>query len=201
MKLPQHAGLHAKLDKAVDLGNSGYARYLCEEILVENPEHGPTWHMLAQCLITFRQYEEATAALDRAEATSTRKQLHMLKAERGHLEMERGNFRQALDWYLQAHDLDPPDASYLIYGGSAAFHMGNSELAIDLARKATACPEGCIDEAFFNLGGYLFSQKRYGEARESYLRAIELDPEDGIAKNNLADVELILGDLETGKNH
>ena len=53
-------------------------------------------------------------------------------------------------------------------------------------------PRGCIDEAYFNLGGYLLSLKRYSEAKECYQKAIELDPDYDIAYKRLADVNRTL---------
>lgn len=95
---------------------------------------------------------------------------------------------------MQAHQLDPDDATYLIYAASAAFRRGDIERAESLARQATGCTDGSIDEAWFNLGGYLLSAKRYSEAADCYRRALEIDPDYDIAHERLRDVELILKD-------
>lgn len=95
---------------------------------------------------------------------------------------------------MRAHQLDPDDATYLIHAGSAVFQMGDIDRAIELARKATECSEGCVDEAYFNLGGYLLSNRQYREAADCYQKAIEIDPNYEIAKERLKDVELILAD-------
>jgi len=58
-------------------------------------------------------------------------------------------------------------------------------------RRALQCPEGCLDEAYFNLGGYLLRQGNYEEARDCYLKALEIDPEYTLAIKRLADVERI----------
>lgn len=56
------------------------------------------------------------------------------------------------------------------------------------------CSDGRLDEAHFNLGGYLSAQKRYEEARDCYLRALEIDPEYTIAQKRLAEVERVIID-------
>lgn len=50
------------------------------------------------------------------------------------------------------------------------------------------CPEGCIDEAYHNLGLILRAQGRLREAADCFRRAIELDPEYDNAKEALDDV-------------
>ncbi len=46
-----------------------------------------------------------------------------------------------------------------------------------------------LDEAWFNLGGALLTQRRLEEARDCYLKAIGIDPKYTIAKQRLKDVE------------
>ena len=41
-------------------------------------------------------------------------------------------------------------------------------------------------------GFYLLAQKRFEEARDCYLRALEIDPDYSIARKRLADVERVI---------
>lgn len=118
----------------------------------------------------------------------------MVVAQRGHLLEARGDFLGAEQLFMQAHQLDPDDATCLIYAGSVAFRRGDIGRAEALARQATECSDGCIDEAWFNLGGYLLSAKRYSEAADCYRRALDIDPNYDIARERLSDVGLILKD-------
>lgn len=93
---------------------------------------------------------------------------------------------------MRAHKLLPNNATYLIFAGSVAFRRGDIERAQTLAKQATETSEGSIDEAFFNLGSYLLSARRYRESAECYRKALEIDPDYDIAKERLSDVELIL---------
>jgi tetratricopeptide (TPR) repeat protein len=60
---------------------------------------------------------------------------------------------------------------------------------VSAPRVAIACPEGCIDEAYFNLGLVLRSRERFEDAAECFREAIRLDPEYRAARRALFDVE------------
>jgi tetratricopeptide (TPR) repeat protein len=146
----------------------------------------------AACLVGLSLYEDATAVLDRAEQVVPRERRQLVLAQRGHLFQSMGDHAEAERSFVSAHEHDPNDATYLIYAGSAAFARGDITRAESFARKALECSEGCVDEAYFNLGGYLLAQKRYGEARICYVRAIEMDPDYEIAKDRLEDLDCLL---------
>lgn len=168
-----------------------YCRHLCEQYLKTNPDHGPTLIRYADNLTSLAQYAEAQAALDHAQQIVSNDRLHFVLWQRGHLLQAQGDFIGAENLFMQAHELIPDDASSLIFAGSVAFRRGEIERAIHLARKATECSEGCVDEAWFNLGGYLLSTKRYHEAVDCYQMALKINPEYQMAKDRLTDIELI----------
>ena len=170
----------------------GYVRYLCELYLKDHPGHARTLVMYARSLISLGQYADAFSAVDRAESSVSEEHLQYVFSLRGHLLEAQGDFAAAEKMFLKAYDLDPADATYLIFAASTAFSRGDLVRAETLARQATQCPEGAIDEAFFNLGGYLLSQRQYQEAVLCYRKALEIDSDYALAKERLADVELIL---------
>jgi tetratricopeptide (TPR) repeat protein len=177
---------------ADDRGQVAYARYLCELYLRDHPDDPATLIRYASSLISLAQYPKARKALDHAESIVPKRFLQLVLAERGHLLEAEGDFLGASEMFMKSHSLSPIDATYLIFAGSAAFRRGNVHLAQTLARQATECAKGCIDEAWFNLGGYLLSDGKFRESAECYRRALEIDPDYEIAKERLADVELIL---------
>lgn len=180
------------LNRADGAGHVALARHLCELILAEEPDHWPTLTRYASILVKFSLYDRAAAVLDMAERAVPQKRRHLVIAGRGHLQMARGEFEEALKQYMAAHHLGPDDATYLIYAGTAAFATGDIQGAEALARDALKCSEGCHDEAYFNLGGYLLALKKYAEARSCYLRALEIDPVYKIAQSRLDDVDRLL---------
>lgn len=190
-KITMDRELLDKLRQADEAGHVALTRHLCEQVLADKPDHGPTLIRYAACLADLALYEHAAAALDRADRVVPAEKRQLVLAQRGHLRESQGDFDAAEQFFLAAHKHDADDATYLIYAGSSAFARGDIARAESLARKALACSEGCIDEAYFNLGGYLLAQKRYDEARECYERAIEIDPDYEIAKKRLDDLDCL----------
>jgi tetratricopeptide (TPR) repeat protein len=184
--------LRAAIASADEKDQIGYTRHLCELYLKDHPDHVPTLIRYACNLISMAQFSAAETALDHAQPLTPKERLHLVLAQRGHLLEAKGDFLGAEDLFMQAHKLNPDDATYLIYAGSVAFRRGDIDRAQKLAGQATDCSKGCIDEAWFNLGGYLLSAKRYRDAADCYRKALEIDPDYGIAQDRLEDVELIL---------
>jgi tetratricopeptide (TPR) repeat protein len=184
--------IYEALKLADERDQIGYARYLGELYLKDHPGHGPTLIRYACNLISLAQYSKAEEALDCAQKVVPKEWLHLALAQRGHLLEAKGHYASAEALFMEAHDLDPDDATYLIYASSVASKKGDLERAIRLARKATECPEGRVDEAYFNLGGCFLSTQQYREAAGCYRKALEIDPDYDIAKERLADVTLIL---------
>ena len=181
-----------ELSRADEAGHVALTRHLCEQVLADDPAHGPTLIRYASCLVDLSLYEEAEAVLDRAEQVVPRERRQLVLSERGHLLQAMGDHAEAERSFISAHKHDPNDATYLLYAGTAAFARGDITRAESLARKALKCSEGCVDEAYFNLGGYLLAQKKYDEARRCYVCAIEMDPDYEIAKSRLDDLDRLL---------
>jgi tetratricopeptide (TPR) repeat protein len=175
-----------------------YTRHLCERFLKEEPNHAPTLIRYARNLISLAQYSAAKDAIDRAESFAPKERMHLVVAQSGHLLEAQGEFESAEKEFMRAHHMRLDDADYLIFAAGVAFRRGDLERAETLARESTKCTEGCIHEAWFNLGGYLLSSQKYAEAKECYHRALEIDPEYDIAKKRLKDVELVLKDIDSG---
>ena len=66
-------------------------------------------------------------------------------AQRGHLLEAEGHFKAAEEKFMEAHKLMHGD--YLIYAAAVAFRSGEIDRAQGLAKQATECSEGCIEEA------------------------------------------------------
>ncbi|MDB6077095.1 MAG: Tetratricopeptide repeat protein, partial [Akkermansiaceae bacterium] len=173
---PAIADRFSKLAEADKAGQSAYARHLGEALLAIDPGHVLALLIVADQLIVHSQYEKASQIFDRLEAIALpEKKRYRLLVLRGELLEKRGDYAGALSEFVKAHELRPALASPLIYASSCAFQNGDLEQALDLACRASACPEGCIDEALFNQGGYLVALKRYEEARPCYVQSLAMD--------------------------
>jgi len=114
---------------------------------------------------------------------------HLIFWQFGHLEEARGNLRHAINWHRKVARLKPDEASSYIYCGLIFKSQGKLKQAEKQYRRALECRDGMLDEAWFNLGGALLTQRRLEEARDCYLKAIGIDPKYTIAKQRLKDVE------------
>lgn len=187
-----------ELSRAETAGHLALTRHLCELILADEPDDGPTLIRYASCLLGLSLYDTAAKTLDRAEMVVPLERRQLVLAQRGHLRQAMGDYVGAERCFLSAHNLDPDDATYLIYSGSVAFARGDIKRAEEFVRLALECSEGSLDEAYFNLGGYLVAQSKYEEARTCYLRALEIDPDYEIAKKRLADLDRLYERRQSG---
>jgi tetratricopeptide (TPR) repeat protein len=157
--------------------------------LADYPDHGPAWLLLGIALVEVARYEEAKQAILRAMDLCPVKKRPIALAQMGHLFREAGHYDEAAAWYRQAIQCDLDDASYHIYLGALLAKQGRLDEAEESHRRAITCTEGCIDEAYLNMGFVLRAQERFLEAADCFSQAIRLDPEYRAAREALRDVE------------
>ena len=76
----------------------------------------------------------------------------------------------------------------------------NLQKALELYIRSTIYDPSYY-QAFCNMGSVYRSLGRYSESRSSYLKAIQIKPEDAISHYNLANVLRILGNIEESIKH
>ncbi len=111
-------------------------------------------------------------------------------SQMGHVSQAKGDFLKAAVWYRRAIKHRPSDATFHIFLASNMFKRGRLKEAEKCYRRAFKCSEGCLDEAYFNLGGILLGQRKHAEAMECYQEALKIDPKYKIAKERLDDAKL-----------
>jgi len=165
---------------------------LARRYLADFPDHGPAWLWYGASLYAVARYTEALTALRRAARLCPPAKLHFVQWHFGHLYQQRGHFRRAEAWFRRAITSCPSDATSYIYLGGLLALEGRLPESEALHRQATLCEDGCIDEAFLNLGLVLRAQERYSEALLCFQRALELDPKYKPAKKELSDVAHVI---------
>jgi len=173
-------------------GQTAVVVELCEKHLQKFPKHFPAWLQYGMALVALAQYAKAEKAIRRAIELCPVKSRSFPYAQMGHLNRARGDFKQAAVWYRKAIKNKPQDATFHIFLGSNAFQHGLHKQSEAHYRRALKCSEGCLDEAYFNLGGILLGKRKYLEAIECYREALKIDPKYKIAKERLDDAELAL---------
>jgi tetratricopeptide (TPR) repeat protein len=156
------------------------------------PDDGPAWLILGSELVVVARYEEAEEALHKAIEFCPREKLWIPFSDMGHLFKAAGEFDQAAAWYRKAIDAAPDDATGYIFFGCVLAKQGRLVEAEEAHRAAIRCREGCLDEAYLNLGFVLRARERFREAAECFREAIARDPKYRAAHRALRDVERCL---------
>lgn len=165
---------------------------LCRKHLRKFPGHGPAWLRYGMALVALARYVEAERAIRRAIQLCPAKSLSFPYLQMGNLIEAKGNFKLAAVWYRKAAKLRPGDATFHNYLGSNAWKRGLHKQAEKYFRQAVECSEGCLEEAYFNLGGIFLGKQNYPEAIKCYREALKIDPKYKIAKQKLEEAELAL---------
>lgn len=153
------------------------------------PQDGAGWMMVGIALVEVARYEEAEQAIGKAiELCPPEKRQYPL-SQMGHLFREAGDFEQAAEWHRRAIAAAPNNADFRISLGGLLAKQGRFIEAEEVHRTAIVCSEGCIDEAYLNLGYVLRARERFAEASDCFREALRLDPDYRAARRALLDVE------------
>ncbi len=168
---------------------------LARMLLARHPNDAQTLVRLGHVLSELANYDEAESVLLKALEYCDESRQAIVYGKLGHLFMFRGEYHIAAEWYQKAVEAAPLDATGYIYLGSTLARQGRLSAAEIVHRKATACTEGCIDEAYYNLGLVLRGQGRLEESRDCFESALQLDSNYQEAREALEDVTAAIGYL------
>ena len=181
--------LSGELRNAFNADHFASTIVLARKLLAGDPTHAPTLTQLGRALFELANYDEAEIVLRQALEYWGDLRRELIYGELGHLFKSRGDYETAAEWYRKAIDLSPDDADGYIFLGAVLAKQGKLTEAETTHRTATQCADGCIDEAYHNLGLVLRGQGRFEESRECLVRALELDPEYTAAQEALDDIQ------------
>ena len=156
--------------------------------LIKYPDHGPAWLWLGIDLINLARYEEAQQALAKSIEFCPTDILRIPFANMGNIFRNSGDYDQATEWYRNAIEADSNHAYGRIFLGELLMNQGRLREAEEVLRAAACSIEGCVDEAYLNLGYVLRALERYEEAADCFREAIHLNPGYWAAKKALRDV-------------
>ncbi len=138
------------------------------------------------------RYEEARAIFERSLALMPADSQERLYRRFGLLAQDESKIDEAEQWFRKAIEARPADATPCIYLGAMLAKNGRLEEAEHWHRRAVACPDGCIDEAYLNLGYVLRAKEEYLEAFECFREALKRDPLYVAAQEALEDMDRVL---------
>jgi superkiller protein 3 len=177
---------------AHDRGQTAVVVELCKKNIREFPNDGFIWVWYGMAQTRLFRYTAAEKAVRRAIKFCPKKGLPVAYVQMGEIYKGKGDFKKAAFWYRKALKQKPQDATYYIYLGDNAFKYGLFKQAKNYFRSALRCSEGCLDEAYFNLGGILLGERNYSEAVKCYEHALKIDPKNKTTKERLDDAKLAL---------
>lgn len=195
MKSKTRKQRYREIEKAFDQRYQSIVIELSEKHIKDFPDDFAVWYFYAKCLSNSSKYKEAKywySKLIRLLKKSEHSFLTAPYCGLGELYKRNGNFRKVIEWYKKASEIEPEEASYLIFTGVLHYRLGEFNEAETILEQATKCKEGCIDEAFYNLGVVKASQKRYQEALSNFQKAVEIDPTYDLAQSGIKDIKKVL---------
>ncbi len=111
------------------------------------------------------------------------------EVEKGNSSYENKDSKKALEHYKEAekHAPDERKKEMLDFNrGDAHYQLGNYDVAIDKFKNSISSDNPDIQKkAMFNIGNSYLKQKKYKEAAESFIKALEIDPGYEKAKKNM----------------
>ncbi len=170
---------------------------LAESFLNDFPDSQGTWLIYSLALYRIDKFKKAKKALFKTIELTKESDDNFcwLLCRMGRIYENSGHFHKAIEWYTKAHNSNPFEATFLIYQGVMFLRIEKYDQATEALLKATNCTEGCIDEAFYNLGVVRIAQKRYEEALFCFENALEIDHKYKEAKQQIKDMKQVLSIL------
>jgi tetratricopeptide (TPR) repeat protein len=169
-----------------------YQIELLKAFVQDFPDHAAGWRRLGSELTELSRFDEALAALQRAQNLADPRYLVFVYCDMGQLFRHRGDDASAERWFRLAITHDPDDTHGYIYLGGMLARRGRLTDAEDLYRRAVRCGKGCTDEAWHNLGLVLRALERYIDALECFEQALMIDPQFKAARVAKRDVVKVL---------
>lgn len=165
---------------------------LAKLYLAEFPEDAWALIYYGMALQDLARYPEARSSFERALTLMGPEEHERLYRQFGLLAQDESQISEAEQWFHRAIDARPSDATAYIYLGAMLAKKGRLEEAEACHRHATTCPEGCVDEAYLNLGYVLRARENYLDALECFREALRRDPLYEAAQEALTDMEQVL---------
>jgi tetratricopeptide (TPR) repeat protein len=185
-KTSNPAAIEALFDSAFARHQSGDlegAERLYRQVLVQNPRHADSLHLLGLVCAQSERLEDAIQLMQQAIAFRPAFDLALFNL--GNVFRRLGRWSKAVDSYRQALRFEPNRLGAWVNLGAALRQLGQGDEAIEAYRKAIALKPDHAD-AHYNLGCVLQQMGRGDEAVGAYRQALALEPGHADALANLA---------------
>jgi tetratricopeptide (TPR) repeat protein len=177
---------------ARDAGHQALAIELGKLYLASYPDEAWALIYFGMALQDLARYAEARVAYERALPLMAPEDHQRVYRQLGVLAQDQSDLQEAERWYRRAIEALPNDATAYIYLGAMLAKNGRLDEAEASHRRATECLEGCLDEAYLNLGYVLRAKGQYLDALQCFREALSRDPLDAGTQEALEDIEQVL---------
>ena len=160
--------------------------------LAEFPDESFALTMIGQAYSSVARYEDARSSYEQALAICAPERRARVLSLLGDLHQAQADIAAAELAYRRASEESPDDASAFIYLGAMLAKLGRLAEGESVLRRATSCAEGCLDEAYLNLGFVLRAQGEYLKALDMFREALSIDPMDQDTQDAILDMESVL---------
>ena len=176
-----------RLQQAYDSGSLALAVVLARRLLNSDPANPVVLVLLGMALADLGNHAEARAVFKRYSDVIGGPSPAILRQLARLLDAE-GRYADAQAGFAQAIRAAPSDAEGHIFLGGMFARLGQLDRAAECHRRATACNDGPIDEAWFNLGLVLRGLGQYSNAQDAFDQALLLSPDYAEARRARVDV-------------
>ena len=189
MRFSKQKKLRKILSKAYDDAHYATVVVVARKLLEMSPKDSYILMIFGHSLTRMGRYSEGIQALKESLNYIKYEGMPVIYFRLGQLYRDLYQLEKSRYWYQRAIDAMPYDTTGYIFMGTIFAVEGKLDEAIKMFRRAIACEEGYIDEAYLNLGLALRTQEKLDEARDCFMKAIEIDSGYKSAKIALEDVE------------
>jgi tetratricopeptide (TPR) repeat protein len=189
MKRPESRVVRLKrINEASENGLPALTVARARDLLEDYPEDPTAWMFLGMALTELARFEEAEEALENAIVHCAPGARWSMLSEMGHMHKAKGAFKQAERYFRKVIAEVPDEATGYTFLGDILFYQGRLRESEGVFRRGTTCREGCMYEAYHNLGVALRAEERLVEAAECFAHVLEIKPDYEPAQDALRDV-------------
>ena len=160
---------------------------------VLDPGASVGWLLRGKSLSLLGRPKEALASLHTALKKTKGRYRKNVYIEFGHCYLNAHMPKNAKKWFSRAIREFPGHASAYIYLADLESSLGHLDVAEKLLQRATTCVDGCIEEAWFNLGVSHAARGELKFAATALQRAMKIDPAYREASKLKKQVDVLLG--------
>ncbi len=181
--------LQQQLISASDSNSLASTVRLADEYLALSPSSVKALIDKAHALAGLSRYEESLGVYRAAiDALQDDQSPDAIYGEIGNLYRAKGEFSQAIVYYQKQIESDPDDATGYLFLGTLQLQQGEIAAALETLESASQCSSGCLEELKLALGNTMRAKGEYEQAAAHYTEALQLSPNDALAKAALKDV-------------